>query len=44
VQASAQALTQGWNVTSTGGAKMLPMRISGIPLSEVTTITHKGRM
>ena len=39
VQASAQALTQGWKVISTGGAKMLPSRISGMPFSEVTTIT-----
>ncbi len=39
VQASCQAFTQGWKVISTGGAKMLPRRISGMPFSEVTTIT-----
>ena len=39
VQASAQALTQGSKVISTGGEKMLPRRISGMPFSEVTTIT-----
>ena len=39
VQASAQALTQGSKVISTGGAKMLPRRISAMPFSEVTTIT-----
>ena len=44
VQASDHALTQGSKVISTGGAKMLPSRISGIPLSEVITITQSGRM
>ena len=39
VQASDQAFTQGSKVISTGGAKMLPSRISGMPFSEVTTIT-----
>ena len=39
VQAVAQALTQGSKVISSGGAKMLPSRISGMPFSEVTTIT-----
>ncbi len=39
VQACDQALTQGWKVISIGGEKMLPRRISGIPFSEVTTIT-----
>jgi len=39
VQAVAQAFTQGSKVTSTGGAKMLPSRISGMPFSEVTIIT-----
>ena len=39
VQAVAQAFTQGSKVISTGGAKMLPRRISGMPFSEVTTIT-----
>ena len=39
VQAVAQALTQGSKLISTGGAKMLPSRISGMPLSEVTNIT-----
>ena len=39
VQASAHAFTQGSKVISTGGAKMLPIRISGMPFSEVTTIT-----
>ena len=39
VQAVAQALAQGSNVTSTGGEKMLPRRISGMPFSDVTTIT-----
>ena len=39
VQASAQAFTQGWKVISIGGEKMLPRRISGMPFSEVTTIT-----
>jgi hypothetical protein len=39
VQAEAQALTQGSKVTSTGGEKMLPSRISGMPFSEVTIIT-----
>ena len=34
-----QAFTQGSKVISRGGAKMLPRRISGMPLSEVTTIT-----
>ncbi len=42
VQAFAQALTQGSKVISTGGAKMLPSRISGMPFSEVTTITYSG--
>jgi hypothetical protein len=32
-------LTQGSKVISTGGAKMLPSRISGMPFSEVTIIT-----
>ena len=35
----AQALTQGSKVISSGGAKMLPSRISGMPFSEVTIIT-----
>ena len=39
VQALDQALTQGSKVISTGGEKMLPRRISGMPFSEVTTIT-----
>ena len=39
VHAVAQALTQGSKVISTGGEKMLPSRISGIPFSEVTIIT-----
>ena len=39
VQACAQALTQGSKVISIGGAKMLPRRISGMPFSDVTTIT-----
>ncbi len=39
VQAVAQAFTQGSKVISSGGAKMLPRRISGMPFSEVTTIT-----
>ena len=39
VQASAHALTQGWKVISSGGEKTLPTRISGMPFSEVTTIT-----
>ncbi|MNR63725.1 hypothetical protein D3C85_1861300 [compost metagenome] len=42
VQALAQAFTQGSKVISTGGAKMLPSRISGMPFSEVTTITYSG--
>jgi hypothetical protein len=42
VQASDQALTQGSKVISTGGAKMLPSRISGMPFSEVTIITYSG--
>ncbi len=39
VQAVAQAFTQGSKVISIGGEKMLPRRISGMPLSDVTTIT-----
>ncbi len=39
VQAVDHALTHGSKVISSGGAKMLPSRISGMPLSEVTTIT-----
>ena len=39
VHASAQALTHGSNVISSGGAKMLPSRISGMPFSDVTIIT-----
>ncbi|MCY1236240.1 hypothetical protein D9M72_488860 [compost metagenome] len=39
VQALAQAFAHGSKVISTGGAKMLPSRISGMPLSEVMTIT-----
>ena len=39
VQACDQALTQGSKVISTGGEKMLPSRISGMPFSDVTTIT-----
>ena len=39
VQAVAQAFTQGSKVISIGGEKMLPRRISGMPFSEVTTIT-----
>jgi hypothetical protein len=39
VQASAQALTHGWKVASSGGEKMLPRRISGIVLTDVTIIT-----
>ena len=42
VQACDQALTHGAKVTSTGGAKILPRRISGIPLSDVTIITYSG--
>ena len=42
VQASAQAFTQGWKVSSTGGAKILPSRTSGMPFSEVITITQSG--
>ena len=39
VQASAQALTHGSNVTSTGGPKILPSLISGMPLSDVMIMT-----
>ncbi len=39
VQAVAHALTQGSKVISTGGEKMLPSRISGMPFSDVTIIT-----
>ena len=39
VQAVAQAFTQGSKVISSGGEKMLPRRISGMPFSEVTIIT-----
>ncbi len=39
VQAVDQALTQGSNVISSGGPKTLPMRISGMPFSDVTIIT-----
>ena len=39
VQAVAQAFAHGSKVTSTGGEKMLPSRISGMPFSEVTIIT-----
>ncbi len=39
VQAWDQALTQGSNVTSRGGEKTFPRRISGIPFNEVTIIT-----
>jgi hypothetical protein len=39
VQAVAHAFTQGSKVISIGGEKMLPRRISGMPFSEVTTIT-----
>ena len=39
VQAVAHAFTHGSKVISTGGAKILPSRISGIPFSDVTTIT-----
>ena len=39
VQAVAQALTHGSKVISTGGAKTLPKRISGMPFSDVTIIT-----
>ena len=39
VQASAQALTQGSKVSSSGGANMLPTRISGMPFRLVTIIT-----
>jgi hypothetical protein len=39
VQACAHALTQGSKVTSTGGEKILPKRISGIPFTDVTNIT-----
>ena len=39
VQAVVQALTQGSKVGARGSAKMLPSRISGMPFSEVTTIT-----
>ncbi len=39
VQACAQAFIQGSKVISSGGEKMLPRRISGMPLSEVTIIT-----
>lgn len=42
VQACDHALTQGSKVISTAGAKMWPMRISGMPFSEGTTITHSG--
>ena len=42
VQASAHAFTQGSNVISMGGEKILPIRISGMPFNEVITITYKG--
>jgi hypothetical protein len=42
VHCSLQALTHGSKVTSTGGANKFPIRISGIPFSDVTIITYKG--
>ena len=42
VHAVDQAFTQGSKVMSTGGEKMLPRRISGMPFSDVTTITYSG--
>jgi hypothetical protein len=42
VQASPHALTHGAKVISIGGEKILPNRISGMPFSDVTTITYSG--